>query len=77
MNDNHKIRLKLKMKNKLKESPLELSWTREIKEGISNVVFAEGNIVVGTKNGELKCFDLKSNLKWESVVPNENNCVSS
>lgn len=43
------------MENKLKENPLELLWTKEIKEGISMIAFAEGNIVVGTEDGRIKC----------------------
>jgi outer membrane protein assembly factor BamB len=60
-----------RMENKLKESPLELLWTKEIEGGISKLAFADGNIVVGTKNGWIKCFDLDGKLKWKYEIDSE------
>jgi len=64
------------MENKLKESPLELLWKKEIKEGISKVAFDDDNIVVGTKDGWIKCFGLEGELKWEYKINNKIYSVS-
>jgi len=59
------------MENELKESPLELLWTKEIKEDISKVAFADGNVVVGTKEGLIKCFGVEGELKWEHNIKDD------
>lgn len=53
------------MENKLKESPVELLWKKEI-EGCNSVSFSDNNIVVGTKDGWVICFDLGGNLVWKN-----------
>ncbi len=56
------------MENKLKESPLELLWKKEIEGGVGSIAFADGNIVVGTDDERIKCFDLEGELKWEYEI---------